>query len=452
MRIGVFGAGYVGLVTAVCLAEMGHSLQVVELDREKVERLNKGINTIYEPGLDELLSKNVRQGNILFSNDAAKVIRHADILFLCVGTPPKADGHADLSQIEMAIREIIQHSEDGDYKLVVIKSTVPVGTAQKLKEMIRAELKERLVHLEVASNPEFLREGSAVNDFMHPDRIVIGAASDRARTLLESVYAPFKCPKIITDSATAEMIKYASNSFLATKISFINMISDLCEEVGADVTVVAEGMGYDKRIGADFLRAGIGFGGSCFPKDLQAFLHTGKSNGLNFALLEEVIRINEQRPVRMMNKLNILLAGVKGKRIAVLGLAFKAQTDDVRESPSAKLIQLLKEEGASVRATDPMAINNFKRMYGPLADDVAFFETAEEALQGCHAAVIVTDWKCYKELDWAGLRSIMQQPVVLDTRNLLNEVVMASLNYVYESVGKANHRQVESLQKPVLSK
>lgn len=445
MRIGVFGAGYVGLVTAVCLAEIGHLLQVVEVDEHKVEKLNNGISTIYEPGLTELLERNISHGNICFTGESASVIKHSEVIFLCVGTPPKPDGSADLSQIETAVREIVRNAHEDEYKLIVVKSTVPVGTSQQLRKLVREEAKGRRLNIEVASNPEFLREGSAVGDFMNPDRIVIGASTERAQALLGSVYESFNCPKIFTTPETSEVIKYAANSFLATKISFINMVADLCEEVGADVSLVAEGMGYDKRIGPDFLRAGIGFGGSCFPKDLQAFLHVGKSKGLDFGLLEEVIRINNWRPMRVVQKLKEYLGGLNAKQIAVLGLAFKSNTDDVRESPAAKLIKLLVHEGAAVKATDPLGIENFKRMYPDLAEHVHFTEHPEASISDSHAAVVVTDWKEYKSLDWKLIKNSMARPVIYDTRNMLNAREMLSIEFEYLAIGKEMMQLTETL-------
>jgi UDPglucose 6-dehydrogenase len=436
MRIGVFGAGYVGLVTAVCLAEVGHLLQVVEVDGDKVVKLNQGISTIYEPGLDELLERNVSRGSIWFTDDARTVVDHSEVIFLCVGTPPKPDGSADLSQIESAVRKIADSAKEDEYKLVVVKSTVPVGTAERLGRLVREEAGGRPITIEIASNPEFLRAGSAVRDFMNPDRIVVGADSEKARSMLRSVYESFDCPKMFTTPETSEIIKYAANSFLAMKISFINMIADLCEEVGADVTLVAEGMGYDKRIGSDFLRAGIGFGGSCFPKDIRAFLHVAKSRGIDFGLLEEVMRINNRRTARIVERLRTHLDGLDKKRIAVLGLSFKPGTDDVRESQAAKLIRLLLREGAIVKATDPLGIANFKREYPDLVEEVEFHEQAETAIAGSHAAIVVTDWKEYKTLDWTRIWNEMSRPVIFDTRNLLNPDDMLDLHYEYLAIGK----------------
>ncbi|MBD2845929.1 UDP-glucose/GDP-mannose dehydrogenase family protein [Paenibacillus sp. IB182496] len=435
MNIGVVGAGYVGLVTAVCLAEVGHNLKVVEVNAEKVEKLNNGECTIYEAGLTELLQNNIQAGRLNFTNHLTDMINDCEAIFLCVGTPPKEDGSADLSQIEAAVKEIVAQSNEGQYKLIVVKSTVPVGTADWLKEIVSSHATGRQV-IEIASNPEFLREGVAVNDFMEPDRIILGVSSIEGKRLLEKLYEPFACPKIITDSNTAEVIKYAANSFLATKISFINMVSDLCEEVAADVSQVAEGMGYDKRIGPEFLKAGIGFGGSCFPKDLSAFLHVGQARGLNFGLLEQVISVNEERPARIQKKIESLVGPLKGKTIAFLGLAFKANTDDVRESPSAKLAALLKKEDVTIRATDPMASANFKAMYAPLAQSMDFFESAEETLKGSDCAVILTDWEHYKAIDWNKIKTIMNRAAVVDARNLYTEQNLRQLGYSYAGVGK----------------
>ncbi len=436
MNIAVFGAGYVGLVTAVCLSNLGFRVQVVEKDRLKLNRLQAGISTIYEPGLQELLVRNLNEGRLMFTDEGPLAILKAEVLFVCVGTPSRPDGSADMSQIEAVTKEIVENSLDSGYKLVVVKSTVPVGTGRWIEKMIALYAKGRKVSLEIASNPEFLREGAAVKEFMHPDRIVVGAASERGRELMEEVYRSFVCPKLFTDSHTAEIIKYAANSFLATKISYMNMVSDLCEETGADVTLVAEGIGYDRRIGADFLKAGPGFGGSCFPKDLRAFAHVGKSYGLNFGLLEQVMKINRERSQRLIRKLREQLWVLGGKRIAVLGLTFKPGTDDVRETPAASVIEALLSEGASVLASDPLGIAGFREMYGSLAERIAFAQTAEEALLGAHAAVIVTDWNAYRELNWAKVKNGMETPVLLDGRNMLDPDEMRRLGFAFMAVGR----------------
>jgi UDPglucose 6-dehydrogenase len=435
MRIGVFGAGYVGLVTAVCLSEYGYSIQVVETNPEKLAKLWQGINTIYEPGLTEMLARNLELGRLRFTDDAADTVRSAEVLFLCVGTPPRPDGGADLSQIESAMKAIVQHCGEDDRKTVVVKSTVPVGTAAWLDKVAKLYAKGKQVRLDVVSNPEFLREGAAVQDFMHPDRIVIGASSTEAADQIVQIYEPIDCPKMVTDSHTAEIIKYAANSFLATKISFINMVSDLCDQLGANVSQVAEGMGYDERIGRQFLRAGIGFGGSCFPKDLQAFAHIGREHNVNFGLLDEVMRVNRERPQRMIEKLRKQLWVLSGKTVAVMGLTFKPDTDDVRESPAAAFIEGLLTEGVHVKAYDPIGVPNFKQMYAPIASQVEFVDAEEDLLRDSHAAVLVTEWKQILAFDWDAMKEWMELPVILDTRNALDSGRMREIGYDYTSIG-----------------
>jgi len=435
MRLGVFGAGYVGLVTAVCLAEFGYDMQVVEANAEKLTRLQAGDNTIYEPGLTEMLRRNLELGRLRFTDDASSTVRSSDMLFLCVGTPPRPDGSADMSQIESAMKQIVSCAEEGDRKIVVVKSTVPVGTAAWLDKIAKLYAKGKRVELNVVSNPEFLREGAAVRDFMQPDRIVIGASDKGSADRLMEVYAPIDCPKMVTDSHTAEIIKYAANSFLATKISFINMVSDLCDRLGANVGQVAEGMGYDERIGREFLRAGIGFGGSCFPKDLQAFAHIGREHNVDFGLLDEVMRINRERPRRMIEKLKTQLWVLSGKTVAILGLTFKPETDDVRETPAAALIEGLLAEGARIKAYDPVGVPNFKQMYGAIADRVEFVEDGAALFPGSHAAVLVTEWKQIRQLDWDRAKAHMELPVILDTRHALDPERMRELGYDYSSIG-----------------
>ncbi|MDR6878739.1 UDP-glucose/GDP-mannose dehydrogenase family protein [Bacillus sp. 3255] len=437
MNIGVFGAGYVGLVTAVCLSDMGYKLWVVEKDKEKLEKLKIGINTIYEPGLTELLQKNIQLGRIQFTEEGKSVVENCEIIFLCVGTPSRPDGSADMSQIEAAMKEIVEQSVSlGQYRLVVVKSTVPVGTSAWMRKIATMYAKGSQHLVDLASNPEFLREGVAIKDFKEPDRIVLGCTTDRARELLSKVYEPFICPKIVTDSNTAEIIKYAANSFLATKISFINMVADLCESVGGDISQVAEGMGYDNRIGKDFLKAGIGFGGSCFPKDLRAFLHIGESYNLNFGLLKEVIKINQSRPERVVALLKEMLWVLEGKRITILGLTFKPNTDDVRESPAAGLIAALKAEGAKITATDPIGIENFKKMYVAESKDIEFEIDTLKSVENSHALILVTDWNEYSTLDWVTVKEFMELPVILDGRNLLNEDLIRTAGFQYAAIGR----------------
>ncbi|WP_274654031.1 UDP-glucose dehydrogenase family protein [Paenibacillus humicola] len=431
MKIGVFGAGYVGLVTAACFAELGHQLMVVEKNKEKLEKLKSGQNTIYEPDLDELLQNNTKNGRLTFFLQTETVVENCDVLFLCVGTPPKEDGSADMSQIESAIIEIIRCVSPSAYKLIVLKSTVPVGTAARLKELIQFYKDDKQIEIEIASNPEFLKEGVAVDDFMNPERIVMGVSSQKAAEILQNIYQSFSCPKIVTNSNTAEIIKYAANSFLATKISFINMVSDLCDAVGADVRQVALGMGYDDRIGSKFLKAGIGFGGSCFPKDLRAFAHAGDKNNLNFNLLDEVIRINNERPAKMVNKLKDLLWVLTGKTIGILGLTFKPETDDVRETPAFPFIDALLKEGAKVRVFDPIGMSNFKTMFHQVSEKIDFASDEYGMSENCDAIVLVTDWKQFIGLDWDRILQNMNLPVILDTRNCLNGEEMTKKRFIY---------------------
>lgn len=437
MNISVFGAGYVGLVTAVCLADLGFHVLVVEKDHAKLGKLREGGCTIYEPELPELLLRNVNNGRLSFTGDGTEAIRASEVLFVCVGTPSRPDGGADMTQIEAVMKTIVDTCADTEErKLVVVKSTVPVGTGMWMEKIGRLYAKGRTIRLDIASNPEFLREGAAVREFMHPDRIVVGVGSDYGRALMEEVYRSFDCPKLFTDTKTAEMIKYAANSFLATKISYINMVSDLCEETGADVALVAEGIGYDKRIGSDFLKAGPGFGGSCFPKDIRAFAQMGRSCGLDFGLLEQVMQINRDRPRRILKKLREHLWVLGGKRIAVLGLTFKPGTDDVRETPAAALIEALLSEGAVVAATDPMGIPGFERTYAGLAERIRLVEDPSEALWGVHAALIATDWDEYRHLDWERAKLGMETPVLLDGRNMLDRESMQRIGFAYSSVGR----------------
>ncbi|MNW38602.1 UDP-glucose 6-dehydrogenase TuaD [compost metagenome] len=437
MNIGVIGAGYVGLVTAVCFADLGFKVHVVEKDAVKLKKLNEAQSTIYEPGLTELLDLNIKQGRLIFTDQIKPVVEQCEAVFLCVGTPSFIDGSADMSQIESATKEIVESTTFIKQKrLVVVKSTVPVGTAEWIDKISKLYSNGETSYIEIASNPEFLREGAAIRDFKEPERIVLGVASEWSKGILNRIYSSFDCPKIFTDSNTAEIIKYASNSFLATKISYINMVANLCEKVGADISKISEGMGYDIRIGRDFLNAGIGFGGSCFPKDLRAFLHTGMSKNVDFSLLEKVISINEDRPTQMVNKLKEMLWVLSGKKIAVLGLTFKPNTDDVRETPAVGLIEALVSEGATVAATDPLGIDNFVNMYPETAKNITFHHNVEEVFNESHAIVLVTDWKEYKELDWKSVKALLKLPVVLDARNCLDTDLMMENGFLYACVGR----------------
>ncbi len=435
MRVTVIGGGYVGLVTGACFSHLGHEVLIVEKISEKVELLKKGISPIYEPGLEDLLSEGIRESRLDFTTDLKEGVDFSDVVFICVGTPSLPDGSADLSQVEEVARLTAKNMNS--YKLLVEKSTVPVNTHKLVKKTLQRYLKKD-IPFDVASNPEFLREGSAVYDFLNPDRIVVGVESKRAEDILRDLYKPLTdkgFPLIVTDPATAELIKHASNSFLAMKISFINMVADLCEKTGADVELVAKGMGYDKRIGMSFLKAGIGYGGSCFPKDVKAFIKIGRDYGLDFSLLEAVERINSQRIERFIDKVLSALWTVKGKNIAVWGLAFKPNTDDIREAPSLKIIPKLINLGAKVRAYDPKATENFKRVFVP-GEDLVYVEDKYEAVKGAEALLILTEWEEFEKADMDKVKELMELPIVIDGRNVFDPKDMRDKGFEYYSIGR----------------
>src|SRR5216110_398884 len=433
MRLGIFGTGYAGLVTAVGLAEVGHTVTAIDKDPDIVARLSDGTPHIHEPGLQELLTANLEAGKLRFSTRAEDAMSASDIIFLCVGTPPRADGRADLSQVEEVSRTIAQQL-DG-YKLIVEKSTVPARTARWIDWTIR-RLARSEREFDVASNPEFLREGSAVRDFLQPDRIVIGADTDRARSLLLDLYEPnFDCPIVSTSVTTAELIKQTANSFLATKISIINMVADLFEELGVDVATVARGIGLDPRIGSHFLNAGLGFGGSCLPKDLSALITVAEDNGVDVAMLREVERINTARVERLLAKVDRALWVLPQKVIGVLGVAFKQDTDDIRGAPSLGIIPRLHSAGAIVRVYDPAAAQNIQKLYPP-NDRLAYVESAVEAARGADALVILTDWDEFRSLDLGGIRSLMRTPIIVDGRNLFEPARMRAAGFEYHSLGR----------------
>ena len=435
MRIGIFGTGYVGLVTAVCLADLGHSVTAADKDPRIVGKLAEGEPTIYEPGLGEILVANLKTRRLRFTTAPDEVMSGSDVVFLCVGTPPRSDGHADLSQVGEVVR-MIAPMLDG-YKLIVEKSSVPANTATWLRAEID-RIADPTSQYDVASNPEFLREGSAIHDFLHPDRIVIGVDSERARSLLLDLYrSSFACPLFVTDVKTAEIIKHAANAFLATKISFMNMIADLCDEIGADVVAVSQALGLDRRIGRHFLDAGLGFGGSCLPKDLQAFIQVACEAGVDFALLREVERINVARTDRLLHKVDRALDGIEGKTVAILGVTFKPNTDDVRESPSLRVIPKLKAAGAALRVYDPQGVSNLAKMLAP-DDQLRYAESAYDASRGAHALVILTDWSEFRELDLQRIRSLMQTPIIADGRNLFDPVDMRAQGFEYYTMGRGD--------------
>jgi len=432
MNICVVGSGYVGLVTGACLADFGMKVVGVDKDHAKVAALSEGKVPIYEPGLETLVRKNMEEGRLRFSTDLGPAIEEAQAVFIAVGTPPKADGSADLTFIRDVAASIAQHLNG--YKIIVTKSTVPIGTGKMIEAMVRegAGGKHRFA---VVSNPEFLREGSAIEDFMHPDRVVIGTHDPRAAELMQDVYSPLAAadvPFIITGVETAELIKYASNGFLATKISFINEVAQICEAWGANVEVVAKGMGLDSRIGHKFLSAGPGFGGSCFPKDTRAVAQIARDQGQRFRIIEAVLEVNEETQARMLVKIEQAMEGIEGKTVGVLGLSFKPNTDDIRDSPALPIVQGLLDGGATVRAFDPEAMEGCR----PLFPAVDFCENAYEAAEGADALVIVTEWNQFRKLELDRLLGLLRQPLVIDLRNLYEPEKMAGAGFRYVSIGR----------------
>lgn len=435
MKLSIFGTGYVGLVSAVCFAELGHSVIGVDKNPDVVSRLAAGVPTIYEPGLEEPLRSNLRSGRLRFTTRADEAVAHSDIVFLCVGTPGRPDGQVELAQVEEVAQTIAPLL--AGYRLIVEKSTVPVHTAHRIYSAVRRVVGDGQ-DFDVASNPEFLREGSAIRDFLHPDRIIIGADTDRARALLLELYGGnFDCPVLVTDVKTAELIKHASNAFLAAKISFINALSDLCERVGVDVVTVAKGVGMDARIGPRFLEAGLGYGGSCFPKDIKAFTKIAQDAGLDFALLREVERINDERVPRLLRKVERALPRLRGTILGVLGVAFKPNTDDIREAPSLKVIPGLKERGGVLRVYDPQAAKNMARVHPP-DGQLCYVGSAYEAAQGASALVILTDWEEFRSLDLPRIRELMRTPIIIDGRNLFTPRKMREQGFAYYSLGRSD--------------
>jgi UDPglucose 6-dehydrogenase len=430
MNICVVGTGYVGLVTGAVFADLGNDVVCVDNDRAKIDGLRAGQMPIYEPGLEEMVTRNVGDGRLAFGTDLAAAVRQSDVIFIAVGTPSKDSGETDLSQVE-AVAAGIGRAMDR-YKVVVNKSTVPVGTGELVREVI-ARQQPRPVEFDVVSNPEFLREGSAIEDTLRPDRIVIGAQTQQVAMTLVELYAPLERPMIITDLPSAEVIKYASNAFLAAKISFINAIANICEAAGADVSQVMKGMGLDPRIGAQFLQAGLGYGGSCFPKDVDSLIHTAARLGYDFKLLRSVAEINRERAAHLVEMMRKALGPLDDKTVAVLGLAFKPNTDDMREARSLEVIRLLHGAGAAIRAYDPVANGNARRL---LPDTVVFGESAYEAARGADAIALVTEWNEFRFLNLERLRGLMRRPVIFDGRNLYEPERMRRLGFEYYSIGR----------------
>lgn len=433
MNICVVGVGYVGLVTGTCFAELGLNVTCVDNDEKKIDLLKSGKVPIYEPGLEEMVSKNAREGRLHFTSDLNQGVAQALVVFIAVGTPQGDDGAADLQYVWEVARSIGRTM--ADYKVVVTKSTVPVGTGQKVAAIIRQE-QAQPIPFDVVSNPEFLREGSAIEDFMRPNRVVVGAYSDQAKAIMKDLYSPLyllETPFVVTDVETAEMIKYASNAFLATKISFINEMANICELVGADVNVVAKGMGLDNRIGSKFLHAGPGFGGSCFPKDTAAIARLAQDKGYRFQIVEAVMAVNYQQRLVMVEKIKQALGGsLAGKTVACLGLAFKPNTDDMRDAPSLVILPTLMAAGATVRAFDPASMDEAKRMIAGLV----YCENAYDTAQGADCLLIMTEWNQFRNLDWARIKAQLNAPVVVDLRNVYNPQKLRDEGFTYVSVGR----------------
>jgi UDPglucose 6-dehydrogenase len=418
----VVGTGYVGLVTGTVFADLGNDVICADIDASKIEMLKRGEMPIYEPGLEEMVSRNVEDGRLSFTTDIVEAVKRSEVVFIAVGTPPREDGQADLSGVE-AVAKTIAKGLNG-YKVIVNKSTVPVGTGDLVRRIIEQH-RENGQEFDVVSNPEFLREGSAINDTLYPDRVVIGAPTQTVAMKILELYAPLERPMIITDVYSAEMIKYASNAFLATKISFINSIANICERAGADVVQVMKGMGYDRRIGPDFLQAGLGYGGSCFGKDASCLYHTAAKLGYDFNLLGAVMEVNEKQAIRFVDRLVDVLGGVSGRTIGILGLAFKPNTDDMRDAKSIEVIGRLLSLGASVKAYDPIAMDNCRAIF----PQITYCKNAYEVAEGADALMLVTEWNEFKFLALEKIRDLMRQPVFFDGRNLYDPARMVRLGF-----------------------
>lgn len=446
MKLAIVGTGHVGLISGACFAEVGHHVTCIDIDQEKIKTLQAGNLTIHEPGLEEMVKRNVNQGRLFFTSDLASGIAEAEVVFIVVGTPPLEDGKSDLTYVYEAAAAIGK-ALSSEYTVTAIMSTVPVGTSSEVETIIKENLssRNRAIEFDVASNPEFLREGTAVFDRLHPHRIVIGTNSERASNILSRVYAPYNAPIWIVDRATSELAKYACNAFLATKISFINEIANICELTGADVEKITKIMGQDPRIGPDFLRAGIGYGGSCFPKDTRALDHIAHTQGHNFALLRAVIEVNNIQGERFVEKMRSSLGSFTDKTVAILGLSFKPNTDDVREAPALRIIRILLDEGARIRAYDPVAARKAIAILGE-QPNLKICASPYEAAEGADLLAIVTEWDEFKKLDLSTLRSVMKQPVIYDGRNIYSTEEMAEAGFEYHSVG----RPVENKERATL--
>ncbi len=428
-NICVIGVGYVGLVTGACLADLGNRVVCLNRNKEKSDNLKRGILPIYEPGLEEIVRRNYAAGRLDFTTSYEEAMRGADFVFIAVGTPPGSEGEADLSNVEAASKGIAK-AMTGPL-IIVNKSTVPIGTGDWVSEVVRRN-RDNDYDFAVVSNPEFLREGSAVHDFLNPDRVILGSSDRAAAEEVAELYRPLGCPILITDLRTAEMIKYASNAFLATRISFINEIASICEALGADIKEVALGMGMDKRIGLDYLEAGIGWGGSCLPKDVKALHYMASVHGCHPQLLRAVMEINRDQRIRVVQKLRNILGGLSDKVIGLLGLSFKPNTDDMREAPSIEIVHLLQNERAQVKAYDPAAMENAKK----ILQGIQYCSGPYEVAEGSDALIVVTEWNEFKQLDMARIKASMRQPVLIDGRNIYDPKKMKELGFIYRGVGR----------------
>lgn len=433
MHIAIIGTGYVGLVTGACFAEFGVFVTCVDKDEDKIEKLKKGIIPFYEPGLDEIVKRNLKENRLKFTTRIDEAVNESLVIFIAVGTPPRGDGSANLEYVEEVAKEIAKNMNS--YKVIVTKSTVPVGTGFKIKEIIKKNL-EKPVNFDIVSNPEFLREGSAVEDFMRPNRVVIGAESDQAVAIMKDLYRPLyliETPFVITNIATAELIKYATNSFLATKISFINEISALCELVGADVNTVAKAMGLDGRIGPKFLHAGIGFGGSCLPKDTMALLKIAEEKGIRLRIVKAAVEVNQWQRERLISKIiEAFNSNIEGKVIGILGLSFKPNTDDIREAPALSIIQSLLNKKAMIKVYDPQAMENTKKVF----PNIIYCSDAYSVAEGADALVVVTEWNQFRNLDLEKVKNIMRGSLFFDFRNIYDPLKVRQLGFEYFSVGR----------------
>lgn len=433
MNIAVVGTGYVGLVTGTCFAEFGIHVTCIDKDQDKIDGLNNGILPIYEPGLEVMVNRNVKAGRLEFATNLDEAITHALVVFIAVGTPPKEDGSADLRFVEEVAKEIAL-TMDG-YKVIVTKSTVPIGTGAWITEIVKKH-QPKPIDFDVVSNPEFLREGAAIEDFMRPNRVVIGADTSQAIAIMKDLYSPLyliETPFVITDVKSAELIKYASNAFLATKISFINEIANLCEKVGADVHHVAKGMGLDRRIGPKFLHPGPGYGGSCFPKDTRALIEIGKKYGMELQIIDSVVRVNQEQRQRCLVKIVDILDGdLSGKTIGILGVSFKPETDDIREAPALDIVDELVKQGAVIRVFDPVALENFKKIY----PDLTYCDDPYQVAEGSDVLVFITEWNQFRKLDMGRIMALLKSPNIVDLRNIYEPAKIKAMDLNYVGVGR----------------